>query len=81
MIYPFVIGANFYVTNQAFFISMTAIIYHMVSNIVLSFLFAIPLYLFVQAPISNVIKLISTRVSNRSKKPKVFKEEEGKFPL
>jgi hypothetical protein len=63
LIYPMIVGANFYASSQAFFISYQTLIYCMLSNIALCYVFALPLYILIQTPISNVIRLITTKLS------------------
>jgi len=63
LIYPIVINLGFNLSNDAIYLKYQTIIYYMFSNIVLTYLFALPLYLFIEAPIHNLIKLAIKRLS------------------
>lgn len=77
LVYPLAITLNFQLSNDAIFLNYSSIIYFMISNIVVSYLFGFVLHIFFEAPITNVIKLISRKlstlfrgVSNRNKNGK-----------
>ena len=68
LIYPIVVGSHYYNSQTTTFASYPSLIYAMISNIILVYLFALPLYLFIQAPIAGVIKVSSSRIfSNRNR--------------
>ena len=67
LIYPIVISMNFNMRNDAVFISYMMIFYFMVMNIFICFLVAFFLYIFIQAPIANMIQLISYIISSKQK--------------
>ena len=62
LIYPIVIAFNFYLTDGPIFIGYISVIYFMLSNIVICYLLALGVYLILEAPIRNVINLISGRL-------------------
>jgi hypothetical protein len=64
LIYPLAITLNFQLSNDAVFLSYATIVYFMVANIVTSYLFGFILHIFFEAPITNVIKLTSRKLSS-----------------
>ena len=77
LIYPIVISMNFNMRNDSVFISYVIIFYFMVMNISIWFLVALPIYLFIQAPIANIIQLTSSLISNSSKAETVSGDQES----
>ena len=65
LILPLVIGAGYYATNTQMFVNYTVATIRMVSNVALCYLAAYILYIFFEAPIANVKKLIYRRLSSK----------------
>ena len=64
LIYPIVVGASLNASNQPFFVSYPTMVYAMLSNIIICYLIALPLYIFVQAPAAEVIKTTKNLIFN-----------------
>jgi hypothetical protein len=58
LVYPIVIGFSFYATNKPIFIDYKTVVYLFLIHIAICFLVALPLYLFVQAPIDQIMNLL-----------------------
>lgn len=76
LVHPIVIGTRFYASQRAFFITNPSMIYSMISNIIICYIVALVLHLFVQAPIDNVLKTTYKAIRN-SKKPLEVISENG----
>ena len=81
LIYPIVVGGRFYATQQAFFVSYPNMAYSMISNIIICYLLALPLYLFVQAPAEGLLRTtLKLMFQKKSHKESVREpEQKGKF--
>mmetsp|Transcript_12169 Transcript_12169/g.12174 ORF Transcript_12169/g.12174 Transcript_12169/m.12174 type:complete len:260 (-) Transcript_12169:46-825(-) len=77
LIYPIVIGANFYASQRAFFITNPSIIFAMLSNIIICYLGALVLHIFVQAPIDRVLKTTYQVVRNSRGSLETMSEQES----
>jgi len=78
LVYPMVVGGRFYGTQTSFVVTYPTMVYAMISNIVVAFLIALPLYLFIQAPAANVVRTTVRLFKNtKNQEPKAVEFRES----